>query len=92
MKHTPSRMRRFFVFPLSAVLALACLLGVSLYAATPTARPDEVGLSAERLKRVTELMQRHIDAKTFSGAVTLIARNGRIAHFEAQGLMDVESM
>ncbi|HVG53625.1 MAG TPA: serine hydrolase domain-containing protein [Vicinamibacterales bacterium] len=91
MKHTPSRMRRLLVFTISAIFALAGLLGVSLYAATATARPDDVGLSAERLKRVTELMQRHIDAKTFSGAVTLIARNGRIAHFEAQGLMDVES-
>jgi CubicO group peptidase (beta-lactamase class C family) len=62
-----------------------------LDASTPTARPEEVGLSAERLKRVTELMQRHIDGRTFSGAVTLVARNGRVAHFEAQGLMDLES-
>jgi CubicO group peptidase (beta-lactamase class C family) len=36
-------------------------------------------------------MQRHIDAQTFSGAVTLVARNGRIAHLQAQGLMDVEA-
>ena len=36
-------------------------------------------------------MQRHIDAGSFSGAVTLVARNGRIAHLEAQGLMDIES-
>jgi CubicO group peptidase (beta-lactamase class C family) len=36
-------------------------------------------------------MQRHIDGRTFSGAVTLVARNGRVAHFEAQGLMDLES-
>ncbi len=60
-------------------------------AATSTVRPEDVGLSSDRLKRVTELMQRHIDARTFSGAVTLIARNGRIAHFEAQGPMDLES-
>jgi CubicO group peptidase (beta-lactamase class C family) len=40
---------------------------------------------------VTALMQRLIDARTFSGAVTLVARNGRIAHFEAQGLMDLDS-
>ena len=75
------------------ILALICaaVLAVTVHASTPTARPEEVGLSAERLKRVTELMQRAIDAKTFSGAVTLIARNGRIAHFEAQGLMDLES-
>jgi len=37
------------------------------------------------------LIKRHIDAGTFSGAVTLVARQGRVAHFEAQGLMDIES-
>jgi len=37
------------------------------------------------------LMRRHIDAQTFTGAVTLVARHGRVAHFEAQGLMDLES-
>jgi CubicO group peptidase (beta-lactamase class C family) len=75
----------------SLALLLAVIVVLRLDAASPTVRPDEVGLSADRLKRVTELMQRLIDAKTFSGAVTLVARNGRIAHFEAQGLMDLES-
>ena len=28
---------------------------------------------------------------SFSGSVTLVARNGRVAHLEAQGLMDVET-
>jgi CubicO group peptidase (beta-lactamase class C family) len=55
------------------------------------AKPEEVGLSSERLKRVAELMQRHIDARTFAGAVTLVARRGRVAYFETQGLMDVEA-
>src|SRR6188474_3650576 len=83
-------MVKLLAISLRVVLATA-LVTASLYAATPTVRPEEVGLSADRLKRVTELMQRLIDAKTFSGAVTLVARNGRIAHFEAQGLMDLES-
>jgi len=81
-------MQRLLATSLALVLAMAL---VPLRASTPTARPEEVGLSAERLKRVTELMQRLIDAKTFSGSVTLIARNGRVAHFEALGLMDLES-
>jgi CubicO group peptidase (beta-lactamase class C family) len=81
-------MQRLFAASLAVVLALAL---IPLRASTPTARPEEVGLSAERLKRVTELMQRLIDASTFSGSVTLVARNGRVAHFEAQGLMDLES-
>ena len=78
--------------PIATVaLIVAIVLASTLGAATSTVRPEEVGLSAERLKRVTDLMQRLIDAKAFSGAVTLVARNGRVAHFEAQGLMDVES-
>ena len=36
-------------------------------------------------------MQRHITAGSFSGAVTLVARNGRIAYHEAQGVMDLET-
>ena len=67
----------------------AFLLPIS--AATPTAKPEEVGLSSGRLKRIDELVQRHIDAGSFSGAVTLVARNGRIGHFEAHGLMDLDS-
>jgi CubicO group peptidase (beta-lactamase class C family) len=62
-----------------------------LAAAAPTARAEDVGLSAERLTRIGDLMQRHIAAKTFPGAVTLVARNGRIAHFESYGLMDIET-
>src|SRR5262245_65356111 len=81
-------MKNVFV---TVVLVAAIGIGATLRAAAPTVRPEDVGLSADRLKRVTELMQRLIDAKTFSGAVTLVARNGRIAHFEAQGLMDLES-
>ena len=82
-------MKKLFIPVL--VIALVLPLSITLPAATPTAKPEEVGLSAERLKRVTELVQRHLDAKSFSGAVTLVARNGRIGHFEAHGLMDLES-
>jgi CubicO group peptidase (beta-lactamase class C family) len=62
-----------------------------LGAAAPTARPEDVGMSSDRLRRIHELVQRHLDAKSFSGAVTLVARDGRIAHLEAHGLMDLES-
>jgi CubicO group peptidase (beta-lactamase class C family) len=56
-----------------------------------TAKPEEVGLSSERLARIHEAVQRHIDAGSLSGAVTLVARHGKIAHHEAHGQMDIES-
>jgi len=76
-----------------AVLVAAGWLALSgsLTATAPVAKPEEVGLSAERLKRIGELVQRHIAAGSFSGAVTLVARNGRVAHHEALGVMDLET-
>ena len=70
--------------------AYAVVLAGPLFAGAPTAKPEDVGVSSARLKRVDELVQRHIDAGDFTGAVTLVARNGRIVRLEAQGLMDVE--
>jgi CubicO group peptidase (beta-lactamase class C family) len=76
----------------TALIALGLSAAVwPLVAAAPTARPEDVGLSAERLARVGDLMQRHIAAKTFPGAVTLVARHGRIAQLESYGLMDIET-
>ena len=75
---------------LAGVAAAAMAISVSA-AAAPMAKPEDVGLSSARLERVSELMQREIDAGTFSGAVTLVARHGRVVHLKAQGLMDIAS-
>ncbi|MCU1338662.1 MAG: estB 3 [Bryobacterales bacterium] len=77
---------------ITAYVVLLALIVLPLTAASiPTAKPEEVGLSSERLQRVHQMIQRHIDAGDISGAVTLVARKGRIAHLEAHGLMDIES-
>jgi CubicO group peptidase (beta-lactamase class C family) len=75
----------------TAALLLFLALVMTSVAETPRAKPDDVGISAQRLQRIHELMQRHIEAGNISGSVTLVARNGRIAHVEAQGLMDIET-
>ena len=76
-----------------SLLLVACVCLASRIEAGPglSAKPEEVGLSPERLGRIHEAVQRHIDARSVAGAVTLVARNGRIAHLEAHGLMDLES-
>ena len=75
----------------AACLLLFALLAFPLAAEHPTARPEEVGLSAERLAHITEMMKRHVAAGEITGGVTLVARKGRIAHLEAVGVMDLES-
>jgi CubicO group peptidase (beta-lactamase class C family) len=71
---------------MAAILAAPCIA-----ASVPVAKPEDVGLSSARLERIHESVQRHIDAGEICGAITLVARRGRIAHFEAHGLMDIES-
>lgn len=57
----------------------------------PASKPEDVGLSVERLPRINETVQRYLDSKQLAGAVTLVARRGRVAHFEAHGVMDLDS-
>jgi CubicO group peptidase (beta-lactamase class C family) len=54
-----------------------------------TITPDQVGLSGERLTRLEKAMQAEIDAGRKAGIITLIARNGRIAHLKAYGKADI---
>src|SRR5262249_20550266 len=51
----------------------------------PTARPEDVGVSSERLRRIGEVVRRHIAEQRIAGAVTLVARRGRVVQFEAYG-------
>ena len=72
--------------------ALAALLLLPLGAASlPTAKPEEVGLSTERLQRIHEMVLRRVAAKELSGAVTLVARRGRVVQHEALGVIDLDS-
>lgn len=52
---------------------------------------EDVGMSSERLQRINTVMQRHIDAGDIQGAVTVVARQGQLVHFETHGLMDVDN-
>src|SRR5258706_16343882 len=79
-------------FVLAAMVALVVSLLVLHPAAESTlAKPEDVGLSSERLTRITEMMKRHIAAGEISGGATLVARHGRIAHLDATGPTDIES-
>ena len=71
--------------------AAAALLCFALTADAQDVRPEQVGLSSDRLARVTELIESRIDDGSISGAVTLVARDGQIAHLQAQGLADIEA-
>jgi len=57
----------------------------------PTAKPESVGLSSERLERISKTVQKDIDDKRIAGGVTLVMRHGQVAFFKAQGMQDREA-
>ena len=56
-----------------------------------SAAPHEVGLSVDRLACLSAAAQEFIDDGHLAGAVTVVARRGRIAHLETHGMMDIEA-
>jgi CubicO group peptidase (beta-lactamase class C family) len=55
----------------------------------PSAKPEDVGMSSARLARVSAWLKSEIDKKKIPGAVVLVARHGKVAHYDALGVQDV---
>jgi CubicO group peptidase (beta-lactamase class C family) len=80
-------------FAVWMVVAIILTTGTDALAQTnilPMAKPESVGMSSERLKRIDARMQDYIDKKLVAGAVTLVARKGKIVHYNAQGYSWIE--
>jgi CubicO group peptidase (beta-lactamase class C family) len=57
----------------------------------PVASPESVGFSSARLENLHALMQQVVDSKQIPGAVTILARHGKIVDYQAYGVMDLAS-
>jgi len=76
-----------------------CALAICVFAAgaaafgeeLPTAKPESVGLSSERLERIAAAVDRSIADKRIAGAVTLVSRRGKVVWLRAQGMADREA-
>ena len=59
------------------------------YDGLPRAAPEDVGMSTARLGRIAPVMQGWVDDGKIPCALTMIAREGRLVHFEKFGTQDV---
>jgi CubicO group peptidase (beta-lactamase class C family) len=57
--------------------------------ALPTAKAENVGMSTERLNRLNDGMKSLVDQGRLAGAVTMVARHGKVIEFEATGKRDI---
>ncbi len=73
----------------SAVALAALATGPVLAADVPMAAPAEAGFTASGVEALKTEMQALVDQKKLAGAVTLLARQGKVVHFEAYGVQDV---
>src|SRR5260370_3762022 len=54
-------------------------------------KPESVGFSSERLERLHALMQQVVDQKQLPGAVTLLARHGKVVYYRTYGIRKAAS-
>ena len=84
-------MKKVIITSLSMVLGLVwgTVCAETPHSGLQMATPESVGMSSARLKRIDEVMQRYIDADLVAGTVTIVARKGKVVHFNNLGLKDV---
>jgi CubicO group peptidase (beta-lactamase class C family) len=69
------------------------LFAVTAFAGSPlpTASPARMGFSPERLERMHKAIQTYIDQGKHSGAIAVVARNGKLVDFTTYGYRDLEA-
>ena len=74
------------------VVTIAVVLGgAGLRADDPIAAPESVGFSAAGLKAFQQAMRALVDEQKLAGVTTLVARHGKVVHFDAYGKRDLEA-
>jgi len=74
------------------IFVLLSLLVLQLTAApVPKGKPEEVGMSTERLQRIEQMIDRRIAKGDMAGAVAIVARKGKVVYLTSRGVMDLET-
>jgi CubicO group peptidase (beta-lactamase class C family) len=71
------------------ILTTALMLASQAFAqGWPTAQPQTVDVSPDRLSQIRAVLQKEVDAEQMPGAVVMIARRGQLIYSEAIGFQD----
>ncbi|TWU34849.1 serine hydrolase domain-containing protein [Novipirellula artificiosorum] len=77
-----------------SALGIWCFVAGTLNATAqelPTSKPEDVGVSSEKVKELSTFMQGLVDDGKIAGGVTMLARDGKVVHLEAVGMSDREA-
>jgi CubicO group peptidase (beta-lactamase class C family) len=84
-------LRKLFAAALIASLALIAAASPTTAQSLAQGSPEELGFSSERLGRITTILREDAAKGMLPGAILLIARNGKIVHFETVGALDPQT-
>lgn len=88
---TSCRPRSIAVRALGACLLLVLASSAAFAQGFAQAAPESVGISGERLARLSKAMQQYVDQRRVSGIVTIVVRDGKVVQLAAYGNRDVEA-
>lgn len=80
-----ARLRRKAIGFVAGLLGCAAAAGGAVAAPLPRSKPEAVGFSSVKLKKLDETMQAMVDQGQVAGAVTLLARHGKVVSTQAFG-------
>ena len=72
----------------ATALLLLAIAGSTLAQGLPTAKPEAVGMSSNKLQALKAALQAEVDQGKFPGAIVMIARNGKLVFSEVVGQLD----
>ena len=82
-------MQRVSMIPMTLTMCLLSPITIHAEDKLPTAAPREVGMSPEKLAEIDHVMQSFLDMRQLAGAVTIVARRGKVIQFKAYGKQDL---
>lgn len=65
--------------------------GIIISGEIPFTSPEAVGMSSKTLRDIEHAVGKHLDQSRLAGAITMVLKDGKIAHFETHGWKDIES-
>ncbi|WP_158968577.1 serine hydrolase [Paraglaciecola sp. L3A3] len=77
-----------FIFGLMVCYTLMACQSTVVDAKNTASEAESVGFSSERLARIAPAIQEYIDQGKLAGTLTLVAKDGKIAYLNAQGMQD----
>jgi CubicO group peptidase (beta-lactamase class C family) len=76
---------------LAFTVTTVCSAALLQAQALPSASPESVGMSAQRLGRISEAFKQEIDKGNLPGVVVMVARKGRLVYSDAVGFQNKET-